>query len=74
MGLYGSPELKQKKISDDDFIRCRKCGNEYMKEWKHCPNCKGRTDSLERILIYLIIGFGLLLAITILPDILMLMR
>lgn len=39
MGIYGSPDLSNNTISDENMIYCMYCGFRYSKKTKRCPQC-----------------------------------
>ena len=39
MGSYGSPDLTQQNIKNENVIYCVDCGSAINKDYKFCPYC-----------------------------------
>ena len=58
MGAYGSPDLTQHVINNDDVVYCVKCGTAINKGYKFCPNCGNKKKKSKWWLWVLIIFFA----------------
>ena len=60
MGAYGSPDLSQHNVINENIMYCEKCGTAVNKNYKFCPTC-GNKKRKNKWLI------GILIAIFAIP-------
>lgn len=59
MGSYGSPDLTQQNIKNENVIYCVDCGSTINKDYKFCPYCGNKKKKSKLWLWILILSLGI---------------